>query len=58
MSNVLKFSLRMPEDIHTEIKKLADQDDRSLNNYIVKVLENHIKSTQGASRDTNRKLGE
>jgi predicted HicB family RNase H-like nuclease len=41
--NVVKLMLRLPEDVHKKIVELAEKDKRSMNNYIVRVLESHIK---------------
>jgi predicted HicB family RNase H-like nuclease len=46
MKNIIKFSLRIPEQIHNQLKELADKDSRSLNNYIIKVLEEHINQME------------
>lgn len=40
---IISINLRLPVNIHKNIKNLAELDDRSLNNYIIKVLESHIK---------------
>lgn len=46
MSDTIKFSLRIPEDLHSDLKSLADKDERSLNMYILKVLKEHVKEKQ------------
>lgn len=38
-----KTLLRYSPDLKEKLEKLADDDNRSLNNYIVKVLEQHVK---------------
>jgi predicted HicB family RNase H-like nuclease len=42
-----KILLRVPAEIEKELKVLADADRRSLNNYIVLVLEKHVQETKG-----------
>lgn len=37
------FSIRLPEELHEEIRKLADKDGRSVNNMIVKILTDYVK---------------
>jgi len=46
MSEITKFSLRLPKDLNLKLKELADKDSRSLNNYIIKVLEEHVKQIE------------
>lgn len=55
MSDFLRFSLRIPTETHKSLKELADQDNRSLNNYIIKVLDNHVKMSKGMPRDKNER---
>ncbi|WP_165786764.1 toxin-antitoxin system HicB family antitoxin [Heyndrickxia camelliae] len=64
MSEFMRFSLRIPSDLHNELKQLADEDMRSLNTYIVKALEKHVAEEQGkmyidikvADQENNRGL--
>ncbi|MBQ4644918.1 MAG: toxin-antitoxin system protein [Clostridia bacterium] len=44
-----KVSITLDNDIVTEIRRLADEDDRSFSQYINKVLKEHV---------TNKKSGE
>ena len=46
MSEVAKFSLRLPKELNLKLKQLADKDSRSLNNYIIKVLEEHVNKME------------
>jgi predicted DNA-binding protein len=57
MSDFVRFSLRIPNETHEYLKILADKDDRSLNNYIVKVLDNHVKNNIGMPRNKNERDG-
>jgi hypothetical protein len=52
MSDTIKFSLRIPTNLHSDLKELADRDMRSLNMYILKVLETHVE-TNTVRRDKN-----
>ena len=41
------FALRIEsEELHKELKKLAQEDDRSLNNFINRILKKHIKENK------------
>lgn len=33
-----KFTLRLPEDLHTALSEMAKEDDRSLHGMVVKLL--------------------
>lgn len=46
VSEVAKFSLRLPKELNLKLKQLADKDSRSLNNYIIKVLEEHVNKME------------
>jgi hypothetical protein len=61
-SDIMKrITLRLPDDLHQELCRIADQEDRSLNSQILQILRqgaqdkryepNIIKATQ----DTNRR---
>lgn len=41
-----KISITVDEDVLNEIKKLADEDDRSLSQYINLVLKSFVKKKQ------------
>lgn len=57
-SKLAQHLLRIPQELKDELKTLADNDNRSLNNYLTTILEEHVESLKGASRDTNRTIGE
>lgn len=38
--------LRLPIQLHRKLKELAEEDNRSLHNYIIHSLENHIKTVE------------
>jgi hypothetical protein len=50
--DISKFVVRIPANLHERIKMLADRDNRSMNNYIIKVLEEHIVKQQIESNDS------
>lgn len=37
------FSLRINDNLRDELKRLAEKDGRSLNNYLSAILNNHVK---------------
>ena len=39
----IQFTLRLEEELHEEIKKLAEEDKRSLNSEITYILEKYLK---------------
>lgn len=45
-------SVRLPADLHQQLQKLAEADRRSLSQYVVLLVEEHIKrkTTAWASR--------
>lgn len=45
MSDVSKFPLRLPTEVYDKIKELADKDDRSINNYLVMIIKDHVNKT-------------
>lgn len=54
MSETIKFSLRIPTKLHSDLKDMADKDMRSLNMYILKVLETHVEKNK-VTRDANKR---
>lgn len=42
----IKVSISLDEDVITEIKKLAESDDRSFSQYINLVLKEHLANLQ------------
>ncbi len=41
---IKKFVLRLSEQLYNQIKKIAEQNKRSVNSEIIIALENHVKS--------------
>ncbi|MFS0657351.1 DNA-binding protein [Niallia alba] len=53
-----RLTVIIPKELKQRLKDLADNQNRSLSNYVVTVLENHADN-QGMPRDVNsRNLGE
>lgn len=42
MGEAVRFLLRVPKDVWDEIKKWADEDDRSLNQQVVHILKRAV----------------
>lgn len=40
------FSFRLELDLKAELEKLAEKDDRSLSNYLHKVLRDHVAASK------------
>lgn len=38
-----QIKLNVPDEVHKRLKELAERDERSLNNYITRVLKRHIE---------------
>lgn len=38
-----QIKLNVPDEVHKRLKELAEKDERSLNNYITRVLKRHIE---------------
>ncbi|MBR0112721.1 MAG: toxin-antitoxin system protein [Clostridia bacterium] len=49
-----KISITIDGDILERIKSLAEDDDRSLSQYINLVLRNHLKKTETNSEKNNK----
>jgi predicted DNA-binding protein len=43
---VVATNIRLPIKLHRELKKLAEQDNRSLHNYMITVLEKHTEQSK------------
>lgn len=39
----VRTELRLPKQLKEAIEQLAKEDDRSLNNYVARVLANHVE---------------
>lgn len=43
MGDTVATSIRLPVELKKELEKLAEQDSRSLNNYLVLILQRWVK---------------
>jgi uncharacterized protein (DUF1778 family) len=41
-----RIAIRLTKDMKDKLEKLAEADNRSLSNYIIKVLSEHIKNSK------------
>ena len=48
---MIRFALRLPEDLYAEIKEIAAKEDRSINGQILHILKKFVEQHQ---RDDNR----
>jgi hypothetical protein len=46
--DTVSMNLRLPKDTHKSLKMFSEQDNRSLHNYILTVLEEHIDKQHDA----------
>jgi hypothetical protein len=51
MEHGKRFSIRFPRDLLETLKKLAQEDKRSINGEIVWILSEYIKQRKGDKRD-------
>ena len=49
--------IRLPEDLHQHIKQLADQEDRSLNNMMVRLLTEGVDARRRQAESLAAQLG-
>jgi hypothetical protein len=54
MSGIIRFLLRLPPDIHAEIKEMAEKDRRSLHAQILVLLEEAIAVRREQSGQTSK----
>ena len=45
---VVRFFVRLPDDLHAQLKTWAEEEDRSLNNLIVRLLRRAVGDRRGA----------
>ena len=46
MEELKQVMVRMPAELEDELRKLADKDKRSLNNYLNMLLEKHVDESK------------
>jgi hypothetical protein len=56
MADIVRFLLRLPAELHAEMKDMADQDRRSLHAEILVLLEEAVAVRRDAATDTGSKL--
>lgn len=44
--DMIKYSLYIEKDLYEKLESLAISDDRRINNYILKVLKDHIRKVE------------
>lgn len=52
-SKIPGITIRLPDDLYEKLDQLAERDDRSLNNYIVRVIRQHVESEGSIRRWEN-----
>lgn len=45
--NIVPMTLRLPVELHKELKELAEIDNRSLHNFIITTLEKEVHVAKG-----------
>ena len=43
--------ISLEKDLKAKLESLAKQEDRSFNNYVIKVLKDHVQSLEGADKE-------
>lgn len=56
MVDIVRFLLRLPTELHTEMKELAEQDRRSLHAEILVLLEEAVSHRRDAEGGQGSKL--
>ena len=46
-----KFTLRLPDDLYTDLKELAEKETRSLHNLVIHILKTYIKQIKQAEKE-------
>jgi hypothetical protein len=50
MAKTAPFSMRLDEDLKAALQKMADEDNRSLTNYIETLLRQHVADRKRAKK--------
>lgn len=45
MGDLKSYALRIPPELFDKIQELAEEDDRSINVYITRVLKEHVEAS-------------
>jgi hypothetical protein len=51
---MIRFSLRLPVAIHTQIKQLADREQRSMNNQMIVMLREGIERRELSKEEVKK----
>ena len=43
MKAAVRMNLYVPENVATSVKKLAEKNERSVNDYVVRILRRHVQ---------------
>ena len=43
--------ISLEKDLKTKLESLAKQEERSFNNYVIKVLKDHVQSLEGTDKE-------
>ena len=43
MKAAVRMNLYVPENVATSVKKLAEKNERSVNDYVVRILKQHVQ---------------
>jgi hypothetical protein len=46
----VRFTLRLPADVHAALKRLAEREDRSLHAQVLRIIRNHNDIVEEISR--------
>jgi predicted HicB family RNase H-like nuclease len=49
------FTVRIPEELHRELRKLAESEQRSINNLMIKLWTEALNEREAKSLDPRRK---
>ena len=50
-SKTIPVCIRMPEEVKERLSQLAEQDGRTLNGYVVRVITSHLKDIEKVISD-------
>lgn len=52
-SDKTRTIISLEKDLKTKLESLANREDRSFNNYVVKILKDHVQSTEREGDNNN-----
>lgn len=56
--NLEKIQIRIAPDLILDLRRLAGYDDRSMSNYIAKILKDHVRTMRPVLARINSESGE